>query len=124
MPLEPPEKKIPTPGEPKRTWRGRVVYERKLHRFTIKDWARIGRQIPPPEDLFEALRLVPVLFNVTSDITRYILGKVLSYRDTLKVYDRVKEIMKDVCYELLRTLPWNDQRMKNVEMLLSILDSI
>lgn len=51
---------------PHKTWRGRVVYDRKLHPFTMRDFLRIGNRLDlgyhDYEYIFQFLNMVFQLF--------------------------------------------------------------
>jgi len=53
-----------------RTYKGRVVYDRKPHLFSITDIGRISYKLREPRDLFEGLSYVRIAANIALNIMK------------------------------------------------------
>lgn len=80
---------------PLRTYSGRVVYNRKPHRFTVRDAERILAKIEPPETA-EVGTWVDSIFNFLRRATIAMLEKILPFLDGRDV-----ENFYEVCIEIL-----------------------
>jgi hypothetical protein len=80
---------------PLRTYSGRVVYNRKPHRFTMRDAERILAKIEPPE-VAEVGSWVDSVFNFLRSATITMLEKLLPFLDGQDV-----ENFYEICIEIL-----------------------
>lgn len=111
-------------AKPRKTITGRVVYNRRLHGFTIKDWARIGRKVPPPTSFDEALTTVSVAFGLVRDLASYLFGWMPQYRISQLVFNEVKPIMEQALGEMQRYLKPEDKRNEVISKLLDLLGAL
>jgi len=117
---EPSRRKLP----PRKTVTGRIVYNRRLHRFTIRDWARIGEKVPPPENLQEAFRTVGIIYDAWNKIVDYLFGWMPGYRIARLIVDREKEALRAGLWELQRWIPSDSKLNENIDKILGLLDGI
>lgn len=82
-----------TSVRPHYTRTGRVVYNRRMHPFTVRDWARIGRKVPPPRDFDEAIHTVGICFELVQSLANYLFGWMPQYRVGKLIYDSLKDIL-------------------------------
>ena len=80
---------------PLRTYSGRVVYNRKPHRFTLRDAERILAKIEPPETA-QVGTWVDSMFAFLRSATIAMLEKLLPFLDGRDV-----ENFYEVCIEIL-----------------------
>lgn len=55
------------------TRRGRVIYDRKPHKFTAADLARIGRKVEPPRTEREAWTILDLLYDIVINTIRGVI---------------------------------------------------
>lgn len=80
---------------PLRTYSGRVVYPRKVHRFTATDAARILRALNPPDD--PAAGWFDRIIQSLQDATVAMLAKLLPFlspSETRGLYDFIYAIIE------------------------------
>lgn len=105
------------------TVKGRVVYNRPRHFFSVKDLARVSRSVPPPRDLSEALYALGTIGGILLDLTQavyYVIGVQLDARFFLTKW---KSIMIQGL-NAIAVLPLYDGEREKIFQVISILDSI
>jgi len=82
---------------PLRTYSGKVVYKRKVHRWTERDLVRIMAKISPPDNADDSwmARLVAALRSATLAMLERLLP-YLSEKDVVDLYDWAYNIVETV----------------------------
>ena len=80
-------------ARPHRTVTGRVVYNRRIHYFTIADWSRIGRKVRPPKTVAEAFNTIENIFSLLQDITNYIFGWMPQLQASKMIVSTIKPVL-------------------------------
>lgn len=111
-------------SKPRKTVTGRVIYNRKLHAFTIRDWARIGRKVPPPSTFNEALQTVGIAFGLVRDLATYLFGWMPQYRLSQLIFNEVKPIVEQALITMTSFLPGDDPKVGKIFKLLDLLGAI
>jgi len=82
------------------TFKGRVVYDRKPHLFTIRDLTRISKQLQYPKDYFEAVEYCASLVMINLAIINLV-------RDRFDVFEfalQVRSILTQILWKFLDQL--------------------
>jgi len=111
-------------AKPHRTVTGRIVYNRRMHRFTMKDWARIGNNVPPPDDLHEAFEAADVIITAWNKLCDFLFGWMPGYRISRFIVNKEKEILRTGLWELQRWIEPDSVLSKNIDKILGLLDGI
>lgn len=116
--------KLPARGY-RRTISGRIVYERKLHRFTWADVARIVLHLSGFEDDFDKIRKwLGDIWNGLSDLMdRFVyLGNFFSTPSRIRW--QLKAWAREIIYKLWQTDDLNDDKREAIDRALHWLDMI
>ena len=111
-------------AKPHRTVTGRVVYNRKMHVFSFSDWARIGRKIPPPQTLEDAIKALMLVGDFWRDLTSYLFGWMPGYKISQLVVSTLRDVFRAALEEYRRWLESGSPAEQNVDKILSIIDGI
>jgi len=115
----PPPPGTPIPEKVRRphtTVSGRVVYDRRLHLFDLKDCVRILNSAQTGSDDWQVhLRFWQAVYGITERFAQRFIDLAFAWGED--VLFRVKDIYKRVCIKLLETLgqqynTWNDRAKK------------
>jgi len=71
-------------GEIRRTVRGRVVYDRRIHKFRWTDLRRIAEGLEDPRGDVEKYNAFAVLYKLLLVLTRYVPGDAVECADVVR----------------------------------------
>ena len=116
-----PEKDPELSAKPHWTRTGRVVYNRRMHHFTVRDWARIGRKVPPPSTFIEAATSVGICFELVQSLANYLFGWLPQYRVGKLIFDSLKDILRQALDKMLEE---NKDDNNYVEAILKVIEAL
>lgn len=108
-----------TPADGIHTYRGRVVYARKPHEFTLKDLQRISRAIERTQPDYSQPGWVAILARITQSM----LGQLLALVGLSEFSDAVYEFLRGFIEQILRAVPGLEDeilRRNSIEQISSI----
>lgn len=88
--------------KPHTTYKGRIVYERKKHDFSINDILRISAKLPAPTTIAEGIREIALIAKIAVNILLKINLRVVGFEFAWGIVDMVVEILKSFLNEIIQ----------------------
>lgn len=114
-----------TTPRPHRTVTGRVVYNRRTHYFTIADWSRIGRKVPPPKTVAEAINTIENIFTLLQDVTNYVFGWMPQLQASKLIFSFVRPVLINALEKWVSSLDSDAvQLQENIYKVMDLLNGL
>ena len=108
---------------PRTTVSGRIVYNRKIHFFTVRDVARIAGKIPDPDTIKDTLRLGWIIVQLVQSLVRGVWANLYGM-NFHTIFPIAREIILALIEAMLEVLDSTDLRRENLHKVRALLSAL